>query len=243
METSENVIDPCVEEIIEPRLADTLTNEPQAIPTQQLEEQEEERDVESTECAPEMDGEQVNNQNTMPLDPASSSFYPQSQSMYHPYYPMVFTPQQLPPNTSIIPLAGEWILTIEWSSVLIDRSNWGGGAVDGGVSGRSMADGLINNTICLFLDLYYNENYAGLAAEIFGLTETTNIQSDDSTAADEAQLPCEDVADGTPSLADRAPDPVAVDDASDAVSIIAAAAVDGLAPTTDVIVSNLNGWY
>lgn len=49
---------------------------------------------------------------------------------------------------------------------------------------------LINNTICLFLDLYYNENYAGLAAEIFGLTET-NIQSDDSTAAADTVPPCD----------------------------------------------------
>lgn len=41
----------------------------------------------------------------------------------------------------------------------------------------------------LFLDLYYNENYAGLAAELFGLTDTANIQSDDSTVpCDEAQL-------------------------------------------------------
>lgn len=51
--------------------------------------------------------------------------------------------------------------------------------------------GLINHNVCLFLDLYYNENYAGLAAEIFGLTETANTQSDDSTeqSCDEPQLP------------------------------------------------------
>lgn len=54
-------------------------------------------------CVEVIEGEPVNT--PLPLDPASTSFYPQS-SMY-PYYPMVFTPQQLPPNTSIIPLAGE----------------------------------------------------------------------------------------------------------------------------------------
>lgn len=43
----------------------------------------------------------------MPLDPASSSFYPQQ----YPFYPMVFTPQQLPPNTSIIPLAGKCLFS------------------------------------------------------------------------------------------------------------------------------------
>lgn len=61
-------------------------------------------------------------------------------------------------------------------------------------------DGLINNTVCVFLDLYYNENYAGLAAEIFGLTETAHIQSDDSTvlplppSSDEVQLASADAA-------------------------------------------------
>lgn len=90
-------------EIIEPQLVEVLSNEPQAIPAEgEMKEQEGEQSP--TECPLEIDGEQVNN--TMPLDPASNSFYPQSQSMY-PYYPMVFTPQQLPPNTSIIPLAGE----------------------------------------------------------------------------------------------------------------------------------------
>lgn len=44
-------------------------------------------------------------------------------------------------------------------------------------------DGLINNTVCVFLDLYYNENYAGLAAEIFGLAEPVDIQNDDADAA------------------------------------------------------------
>lgn len=59
------------------------------------------------------------------------------------------------------------------------------------------SDRLINNTVYLFLDLYYNENYAGLAAEIFGLTESTaaaGIQCDDasvSTPCDEEQLPAQ----------------------------------------------------
>lgn len=93
-------------EIIEPQLEQVLSNKLQAIPAEgEMKEQEEQAEEQSpAECPPEIEGEQVNN--TMPLDPASTSFYPQSQSMY-PYYPMVFTPQQLPPNTSIIPLAGE----------------------------------------------------------------------------------------------------------------------------------------
>lgn len=36
--------------------------------------------------------------------------------------------------------------------------------------------------------MYYNENYAGLAAEIFGLTEPSAIQCDDSSVIAEEQL-------------------------------------------------------
>lgn len=91
---------PSCNEIIDPQSVTFLQideQQPEATPENQA--------LSTTEECPE-DGEecQVNN-STMPLDPASSSFYPQSP-MYT-YYPMVFTPQQLPPNTSIIPLAGE----------------------------------------------------------------------------------------------------------------------------------------
>lgn len=99
-------------------------------------------------------------------------------------------------------------------------------------------DGLINNTICLFLDLYYNENYAGLAAEIFGLPEpvpTTNLQSDDSNnnaPSDETQLPSEDVSTND---VDVVIDPVAEESASDVIVTVN----DHLVPTTELIVSIL----
>lgn len=83
-------------EIIEPQLEEPISFEAEAVP---VDEQVVLLEPVDEHC-PAMDGE-VEAIKT-PLDPASTSFYPQ-----YPYYPMVFTPQQLPPNTSIIPLAGE----------------------------------------------------------------------------------------------------------------------------------------
>lgn len=82
--------------------------------------------------------------------------------------------------------------------------------------------------------MYYNENYAGLAAEIFGLTETANIQSDDSTVpSDEGQLPSSEMVAATiPS--DDNEDEVPVEEASNEAETIAC---DVSPNTTDISVS------
>lgn len=95
---------------------ETLSNEAEEIPLAINGEV-----VDCPEMVPLIDGEPAVNNNAMPLDPASNSFYPQS-SMY-PYYPMVFTPQQLPPNTSIIPLAGEYSIYLPTELNSSQRSN------------------------------------------------------------------------------------------------------------------------
>lgn len=120
--------------------------------------------------------------NTMPLDPASTNLYPQSSPpMFHPYYPMVFTPQTLPPNTSIIPLAGMCVQYRDLAYNNLHRIE------------------LLMSLLTLS-DLYYNENYAGLAAELFGITESpppASIVPNNSMTSDENQppflLPSEDI--------------------------------------------------
>lgn len=105
-------------------------------------------------------------------------------------------------------------------------------------------DGLINNTaVCLYLDLYYNENYAGLAAEIFGLAEATHMQSDDSTDIppenDAEQLPaCAEEVGTSESAADMSPvDPTAI--AAEADEAVDHSIITNSEPTVSIVIRNL----